>query len=65
GSSVIELLQKSGLGDIQVKSLGIPDEFVEQGTQAILRSKYGLDAKEIARQVLTLYQNLGAKVMGR
>ncbi len=65
GSNVIELLQKSGLSDIQVKSLGIPDEFVEQGTQAILRSHYGLDAKGIARQVLTLFPNLGAKVLKR
>ena len=65
GSNVIELLQKSGLSDIQVKSLGIPDEFVEQGTPAILRSHYGLDAKGIAQQVLTLYHNLGAKVLKR
>ena len=65
GSSVIELLQESGLGDIQVKSLGIPDEFVEQGTQAILRSKYSLDAKGIAQQVLTLFPNLSTKVLRR
>jgi 1-deoxy-D-xylulose-5-phosphate synthase len=65
GSSVIELLQKSGLGDIQVKSLGIPDEFVEQGTPAILRSYYGLDAKGIAQQVLTLFPNLSTKVLRR
>jgi len=55
GSSVIELLQKSGVYDIQVKSIGIPDEFVEQGTQDVLRSKYGLDAKGIVQQVLTLF----------
>ncbi|MDI6815030.1 MAG: transketolase C-terminal domain-containing protein, partial [Dehalococcoidales bacterium] len=55
GSSVIKLLQKSGVCDIQVKSIGIPDEFVEQGAQALLRSKYGLDAKGIAQQVLTLF----------
>ena len=58
GSSVVSLLQKSGIGDIQVKSIGIPDEFVEQGSQAILRSKYGLDAKGIARQVLELFPSL-------
>ncbi|GAH98998.1 unnamed protein product, partial [marine sediment metagenome] len=39
GNSVVELLQKSGVSDIRVKSIGIPDEFVEQGTQAVLRSK--------------------------
>jgi 1-deoxy-D-xylulose-5-phosphate synthase len=54
GSSVVDLLQKSGISDIRVKSIGIPDEFVEQGTQAVLRSKYGLDAEGIARQVLEL-----------
>jgi 1-deoxy-D-xylulose-5-phosphate synthase len=55
GDSVIELLQKSGIDGIRVKSIGIPDEFVEQGTQAILRAKYGLDAKGIAKQVLELF----------
>ncbi|MBA7703535.1 hypothetical protein ES703_112321 [subsurface metagenome] len=50
-----ELLQKSGGGDIRVKSIGLPDEFVEAGPQVILRSKYGLDAKGIAQQVLSLF----------
>ena len=58
GNSVVELLQKSGVSDIRVKSIGIPDEFVEQGTQALLRSKYGLDAKGIAKQVLELFPSL-------
>jgi 1-deoxy-D-xylulose-5-phosphate synthase len=65
GSNVIELLQKPGLGDIQVRSIGIPDEFVEQGAQALLRSQYNLDAKGIAQQVLTLFPNLSTKVLGR
>jgi len=54
GNSVADLLQKSGVIDVRVKSIGIPGEFVEQGSQAILRSKYGLDAKGIAQQVLDL-----------
>ncbi len=61
GSSVIELLQKSGMGGIQVKSIGIPDEFVEQGSQATLRSRYGLDTNGIARQVLSLFPTLVLK----
>ena len=56
GSSVIKFLKDSGIHDVQVKTMGIPDEFVEQGTQAILRAKYGLDAKGIAQQVKTLFQ---------
>ena len=54
GSSIVKLLQQSGVGDIKVKSIGIPDEFVEQGAQATLRAKYGLDAKGITQQVLAL-----------
>ena len=57
GSNVVDLLQKSGVSNIQVKSIGLPDDFIEQGNQAMLRAKYGLDAKGIARQVLTLFTN--------
>ena len=55
GSSVAALLQESGITDTRLKSIGIPDEFVEHGTQAILRSKYSLDAKGIASEALTLF----------
>jgi len=60
-SSVANLLQESGITDVQVKSIGIPDEFVEQGTQALLRSKYCLDAKGITEQVLSLFPNHSPK----
>ncbi len=52
GSSVMKLLQESGITGVTVKSLGIADEFVEHGTQAILRAKYSLDAKGIAGKIL-------------
>jgi 1-deoxy-D-xylulose-5-phosphate synthase len=55
GNSVVDLLQSSGVSDIRVKNIGIPDEFVEQGSQPQLRAKYGLDAKGITRQVLELF----------
>ena len=60
GSLVADLLQKSGVHDVSVKSIGLPDEFVEHGTQAILRAKYGLDAEGISRQVLSLFPVLDA-----
>jgi len=55
GSSVGRLLQSAGMCDVQLKNIGIPDEFVEHGTQAILRAKYGLDAGGIARQVMAMF----------
>jgi 1-deoxy-D-xylulose-5-phosphate synthase len=54
GGSVVKLLQESGRCDVTVKNIGIPDEFVEHGTQAILRAKYGLDAGGITRQVMEM-----------
>jgi 1-deoxy-D-xylulose-5-phosphate synthase len=61
GSSVVSLLQDSEICDVKVKSIGIPDEFVEQGTQAALRDKYSLDAKGVVRQVLSSFPLLEAK----
>ncbi len=58
GSSLVSFLQKTGKRHIQIKSLGIPDEFVEHGTQAVLRAKYNLDAKGIVQQVLTSFPDL-------
>jgi 1-deoxy-D-xylulose-5-phosphate synthase len=55
GNSVLDLLQQSGISNIQVKVIGIPDEFVEQGSQAQLRANYSLDAEGIARQALALF----------
>lgn len=60
GSGVAALLHKSGISGVQVKSIGIPDEFVEHGTQAILRANYGLDTKGIARQTLALFPEVCA-----
>ncbi len=69
GNSVVKFFQDSKICDVQIETLGIPDEFVEQGTQAILRAKYGLDAKGIAQKVLDLFpghkSNSLLKVKGR
>jgi len=55
GSAVLELLMDRGLL-IPVKRLGIPDVFVEQGAPALLREKYGLDAKGILKGALELLE---------
>jgi 1-deoxy-D-xylulose-5-phosphate synthase len=57
GSSVTGLLQQSGICDVQIKSIGIPDEFVKQGSQAVLRREYGLDAQGIRQQVMDLFHD--------
>ena len=58
GSMVLECLNSSGIS-ARLECIGIPDEFVEQGTQAELRRQYGLDAQGIAERARKL---LGASL---
>jgi 1-deoxy-D-xylulose-5-phosphate synthase len=61
GSGVVSFLQESHPGDMYVKNIGIPDEFVEHGTQAILRAKYHLDAQGIFREVSAMFPESAVK----
>jgi 1-deoxy-D-xylulose-5-phosphate synthase len=54
GSAVLEALEEKGVRNVTVKRLGIPDAFIEHGTQEFLRHKYGIDAEGILRAALTL-----------
>jgi 1-deoxy-D-xylulose-5-phosphate synthase len=47
GSAVLELLYDSGLQGVKIKRLGIPDRYIEQGSQAQLRKDVGIDAEGI------------------
>jgi 1-deoxy-D-xylulose-5-phosphate synthase len=51
GSAVLELLQEKDLSSVHVKRLGIPDLFVEHGSPALLRAKYGIDEAGICKAV--------------
>ncbi|MFZ1198841.1 MAG: 1-deoxy-D-xylulose-5-phosphate synthase, partial [Desulfobacterales bacterium] len=48
GSAVLECLTDLGLTGCAFKRIGIADAFVEHGSQAFLRSRYGIDAAAIA-----------------
>ena len=50
GASVLELLSDAGLS-VPVLRIGIPDDFVGQGTQAELRRQLGLDVLGIIEKV--------------
>ena len=47
GSAVLECLCDQGITGFRLQCIGIPDTFVEHGSQKILRSKYGIDASNI------------------
>ncbi len=54
GSAVLEELAASGAEGVKVKTLGLPDRFIEHGPQGVLRKMHGLDAEGIARETLAL-----------
>ena len=54
GSAVLELLQAHGLNHVIVRCIGLPDTYIEHGSQHILRHKYGLDAEGIEKIVLEI-----------
>ncbi|MDO8579193.1 MAG: 1-deoxy-D-xylulose-5-phosphate synthase [Dehalococcoidales bacterium] len=54
GSAVASLLKQSGTEN-RIKRLGLPDAYIEHGTQAILRARYAIDAQGIAREIRSLF----------
>ena len=65
GSAVLQLLQARSLRDVQVRCLGIPDEFVEHASQPFLRAKYALDASGIASQIVDSFPELRQPLLHR
>ena len=50
GSAVLEFLSDEGIINLPTKCLGLPDWFIEQGPQDLLREKYGITADGIYQQ---------------
>jgi 1-deoxy-D-xylulose-5-phosphate synthase len=55
GGALLEFFSDSGLKNLLIKRLGLPDKFIEHGPAELLKKKYGLDAAgilEAARNIL-------------
>jgi len=61
GSAVLELLEKHGLSGCSVKRIGVPDEFVEHGSQKELRRLYCLDADGIEKTAMDMTKDDASK----
>jgi 1-deoxy-D-xylulose-5-phosphate synthase len=48
GDAVRDALSEAGLSHIPVRSIALPDKFVEHGAQPLIRKDCGLDAESIA-----------------
>jgi 1-deoxy-D-xylulose-5-phosphate synthase len=58
GSAVLEFLEETGIRGINVKRLGVRDEFVEHASQTELRRSHGIDKRGIMEAV---YSMMGMK----
>ena len=54
GSAVLEFLSDESVMNLPTKCLGLPDWYIEQGPQDLLREKYGLTADGIYEQAKQL-----------
>jgi len=54
GSAVLETLSDAGITDVATKIIGLPDWYIEQGPQDLLRERYGLTAEGIYQSVKEL-----------
>ena len=54
GSAVLECLNGHEVEGVSIKTLGLPDAFIEHGSQAELRAKYGIDEDGIYKAALSL-----------
>ncbi|HEY6085427.1 MAG TPA: 1-deoxy-D-xylulose-5-phosphate synthase [Nitrospira sp.] len=54
GSAVLESLSDAGVTDVKTRVLGLPDWYIEQGPQDLLRERYGLTAEGIYNSVKEL-----------
>ncbi len=64
GSAVLELLGDAGIL-CPILRLGLPDAFVEQGTQGQLLARYGLDAPGMAARIRSFVGTSSAQVRRR
>jgi 1-deoxy-D-xylulose-5-phosphate synthase len=54
GSAVLEALSDAGVTGVRTKLLGLPDWYIEQGPQDLLRERYGLTTDGIYRSIKEL-----------
>jgi len=55
GSAVLEALSDQGIVHMPTRVLGLPDKYIEQGPQDLLRVQYGLTADGIYEEAKALY----------
>lgn len=61
GSAVLEYINAQNFNGVKVLRLGLPDQFIEQGTRAQLLEKYALHPEGIASAVSSFVHRFGVR----
>jgi 1-deoxy-D-xylulose-5-phosphate synthase len=61
-SAILEFLAEEGIDGVQLKRLGVPDRFIEHGTQDELRKICGFDKDAIVQAALHMVTRAGRKM---
>ena len=61
GSSVMALVARDKISNMRIRTLGLPDDFIEHGSPEILRAKYQLDTEGITRYIRESFPKLFVK----
>jgi 1-deoxy-D-xylulose-5-phosphate synthase len=56
GSAVLEILEEEGLSGVEVKRIGLPDQFIEHGAVRSLRERFGFTTETLLRDVQLFVQ---------
>jgi len=64
GSAVLECLSDNGMTSVKVCRLGLPDRFVEHGSQKTLRRLVNLDVPSIVKAVRSMIKSKETKSVG-
>jgi len=65
GSAVLEALSEQDVINLPTRVLGLPDKYIEQGSQDILRARYGLTAEGIYEEAKGLLATVELGVQAR
>ena len=63
GSAVLEMFQEESFFPKALTRLGVPDTFIPHGSQAALRSFYGIDAEAIENAAQRMIESRHAKIL--
>jgi 1-deoxy-D-xylulose-5-phosphate synthase len=61
GSAVLEVLSEQGVTHLPTKIVGLPDWYIEQGPQDLLRERYGLTAEGIYESAKALLAQVSSE----